>query len=151
MAVSQIQQSRSLPRRQSPTQASSTLDGCFIPTHIQVPMSKEGTPKTSPLANTIQPTCWKYTGSTGMESWKHVVASLFPATIDDITSVTGGEGNINIEAGVIVTTEASNITAVEVIETLEGYGNHHGGKSTLFHPNHESTVYHYKNAAAPFV
>ncbi|KAF8431369.1 hypothetical protein BGX38DRAFT_340189 [Terfezia claveryi] len=67
--------------------------------------------------------------STLMESWKSVIASLFPAATDDISSATGSE-----------TTESFNITAVEVIETLEAYGNDHGGKSTLFLPGRELAI-----------
>ncbi|RPB23424.1 hypothetical protein L211DRAFT_868565 [Terfezia boudieri ATCC MYA-4762] len=78
------------------------------------------------------------TPSTQMESWKDVVTSLFPTA--DISSATSQEDDVDIEARIMMTEDAPNITAKEVIETLEAYGKDRGGKSTLFLPDHETTI-----------
>ncbi|KAF8422235.1 hypothetical protein EV426DRAFT_606640, partial [Tirmania nivea] len=82
------------------------------------------------------------TPNTQMESWKNVVKGLFPA-VDDISPATypeAQEDDIDIEAGIAMRGDTLNITAEEVVETLEAYGKDHGGKSTLFLPDRESTI-----------
>ncbi|KAF8421705.1 hypothetical protein EV426DRAFT_196340 [Tirmania nivea] len=95
------------------------------------------------------------TPSTQMESWKDVVASLFPTrfSISPASSPEPYEACID-SGGRIVMTEASPIVTVEEIsETLEAYGKDHGGKATLFLPNGEATtkfrgVYHAESILA---
>ncbi|KAF8429312.1 hypothetical protein BGX38DRAFT_1233440 [Terfezia claveryi] len=82
------------------------------------------------------------TASTHMESWKDVIASLFPNG-DDISLATcpePSEDSMNSEVGIVVTQDAAKVTVEEVIEALEDYGKGHGGKATFFLPNGEATI-----------
>lgn len=72
----------------------------------------------------------KDTPSTQMPAWRSTIAQLFPLA-DDFSPVYDGIGT---------TRDGLNISAEEVVETLEDYGKAHGGKSSLFLPNHKRTI-----------